>query len=370
MKWILLALLLTFAASVPATEFRSGNTVTIPAGEVINDDLVVSAGELIMQGRVTGDLVVAAGDATVSGPVEGNLIVAAGNVAVSQPIGGSVYVASGDVSLDSPVGRNVVAAAGSMVVGEAARVGRDLTVAGGDVTVRSQVGRNLNGSIGNLTLASGAVIGGDVIAQAGQTEIAEGAVIQGERRITQAQGRRGPFGILGWFFGQLFFVLSLLLAGLLFVALAPRLTEETETELHRQPWISLAAGAVIFLLALPLFIFLLLTIIGIPVAFIWGALYLAALFISPIFPAIFVGHRLWRGAQENLFLALLVGLGLLLLVSFIPFFGGLVMFAAALFGLGALALAIYDRAQRRRRERHVEPVEPPQAPPEAPPQAA
>ena len=364
MQWMLaLALALAFFVPAMATEFRSGNTVTIPAGQVIDDDLVVSGSQIEMYGRVTGDLVVAAGHVDVAGPVAGDLIVLAGEVTVTQPIGGSIYAAAGNVTLSAPVGRNVLAAAGTVMASEDAAIGRDLLVNGGEVTINSRVARNVRGEVGDLTLASGAVIGGDVAVQAKRYSIAEGATIQGEEQITQLQRHGGrSSAVLKWFFGQLLFALSLLIVGLVWAALAPRLTEETTAALRRRPGISLLVGAIIFLLALPLFILPLLTIIGIPIALIWSAAYLMALFISPLFPAILIGRRLWRGARGNLLLAVLLGVGLLLVAQLIPFFGGLLLFIAALFGLGALALALYGRTQRRAPTADM--------PPEAPPAAA
>jgi cytoskeletal protein CcmA (bactofilin family) len=364
MRWLWLFLLPALVVPATATVFRSGGTVTIPAEQVIDDDLVVSGGEVRMNGRVTGDLVVAGGDVQVAGPVGGNLIVAAGDVQVSGPVGGSVYAASGDVELNAPVARNVLAAGGTVVLGEAATVGRDVSVSGGEVTVRSSIGRHLRANAGTLALAEGAVVGGNVIAQAGSHEIAPGAQIQGEEQITRARGSRGAFAPLGWFVWQLLTGLALLLAGLVFITLAPRLTEDTETALRAKPWVSLAAGLLILLVGLPLFLLLLFTIIGIPLALIWAAVYTTAVYISPIFLAILVGRLVWRRPGGSLYLALLIGIGLLFLVRLIPFLGALVTLAAVLFGLGALSVALFNRAQQRRQGEVVE------TGPEAPPQAA
>jgi len=345
--WLLLLLALVIPAA--ATVFRSGSSVTIPAGQVIDDDLVVSGGEVRMNGRVTGDLVAAGGNVRVTGPVGGNLIVAAGNVRVSGPVSGSLYAASGDVELNAPVTRNVVATGGTVVLGEAANVGRDVTVNAGDVTVNSTVGRHLRANAGSLTLTGSAVVGGNLIAKVGSHQIAPSAQIQGEDRITRAEGgRRWAFAPFGWFIWQLLTGIALLIAGLLFVTLAPRLTEETETALRARPWVSLATGLLILLVGLPLFLLLLATLIGIPVALIWAAVYFAAIYISPIFLAIPAGRLVWRRPGGSLYLALLIGIGLLFLVRLIPILGALVTLAAVVFGLGALAVALFDRAQQRR----------------------
>lgn len=363
--------LLMLALPSMATVYRSGNTINIPAGQTIDDDLVVSGSNITIAGRVTGDVVAAGSDVRIAGPVGGDLIVAGSNVTVDGPVRGTLYGASSNLTLNAPVARNLMAMGSTVHLNTGATIGRDASINGSEVTVGSRVGRNLRANAGTLTLGAGAIIGGSVIAQAGSHSIAPGAKIGGEERITRPTNRRGFAGV-GWFFWQFLTSLALLGAGLVFVALAPRLTEETETAMRAKPGMSLAAGVVIFLLALPLFILLLITVIGIPLAFIWAALYLIAVYISPIFLAILVGRLVWRRPGGSLYLALLIGIALLFVVRLIPFLGALVTLAAIIWGLGALVVALYDRAQRRRRADVTEPrpEAPPQAPPEAPPQAA
>jgi MFS family permease len=366
-KWWLFVVFLLVAPSL-ATVFRTGNTVTIPADQVINDDLVASGSDVSVNGKVTGDVVAAGSTVRIAGPVGGDLIVAGGNVNVSGPVGGTLYAASGNVELNAPVKRNVLAAGGTVTLGRAATVGRDVSVSGGNVTVGSKVGRNLRANASNLTLAAGAVIGGNLIARAQNRTIAPGAKIAGTQQISRPPERRRS--VAGWFLWQLFTGAALLVAGLIFVAFAPRLTEETETSLRTRPGLSLGVGVIVLLIGLPLFLLLLVTVIGIPLALIWMAAYFTAVYLSPIFAVILVGRLVWRRPGGSLYLALLIGIGLLVLVRFIPFLDFLATLAAVLFGLGALVVAIYDRGLRHRAETAATPEAPPPAAPEAPPQAA
>lgn len=337
-----LALVLA-ALPAPATVFRNGNTVTVGASETVDDDLVISGGTVRVLGRVTGDVVAAGGDVEVSGPVGGDAILAGGNVKVRGPVRGSLYVATGDLTLSAPVTRNALVAAGSVTADRGAAVGRDLTASAGNITVGSRIGRNLQVSTGNLTLTDNARVGGDLLAQTSSPSIAAGAVIAGRRQISQAERPHAGRGAAGWVLWQLLSGLGLLLAGLLFVAVAPHLTEQAEVALRTRPWASLLAGLVVLLIGGPLFILLLLTIIGIPLAFIWLALYFTAIFLSPIFLAILVGRLVWRHPSGNLFTALLIGIALFILVRLIPILGFLVTLAAMLFGLGAVVLVLQAR---------------------------
>ena len=55
---ILIVTLLTIFTVVPVLAFdtRSGATVTIPSGEVVNDDLYVAAETITISGTINGDL--------------------------------------------------------------------------------------------------------------------------------------------------------------------------------------------------------------------------------------------------------------------------------------------------------------------------
>lgn len=71
----LLALLA--AAPVLAAEVAGGNSYRLEAGEVIADDLYVSAEEAIIAGTVEGDLIAAGAYVEVSGRVTGDATIAA-----------------------------------------------------------------------------------------------------------------------------------------------------------------------------------------------------------------------------------------------------------------------------------------------------
>src|SRR3989304_5776128 len=73
-----LVAIFALALAIPARAFdgRGGDTVTIPAGEVIEDDLYVGAGTFTLDGVVKGDLIVAGSTITINGTVEGDLLAA------------------------------------------------------------------------------------------------------------------------------------------------------------------------------------------------------------------------------------------------------------------------------------------------------
>jgi hypothetical protein len=365
MRGILGLVLLVLGLPALALVTRHGGTVIIPAGQTITDDLVVAGGTIRVEGRVTGDVVAAGGTIEIAGPVGGNLIAAGGTITVDEPVGGSAYVTGGTIALNAPIGRNLAIGGGTVQMAAAARVGRDLAAGAGDLTVRGTIARDLLVGAGILRLTESARVGGNLRAVTNDPKIAAGAVIVGERQIRQAeheQRDRRPSAIW-WFVWPLLSGLALLLVGVPFIAMAPRVTEATQPLLRAHPWGSLLTGLVGLFILPPLALMLMVTVLGIPLALILLAAYGALLFLSPIFPAIWLGRLAWRRPAGSLYVALLIGLGLLTLIRLVPLLGGLVLFLAIVLGLGALTLVLFARAGRPL-------VGPPPPAPTEPPAAA
>jgi hypothetical protein len=82
---VLLAVLLVVPPAW-GMESRSGDQVVIGSDEVIDDDLYVTANEVVVEGIIRGDLIAFGSSITVDGTVEADLIAAGQSV----QIGGTV----------------------------------------------------------------------------------------------------------------------------------------------------------------------------------------------------------------------------------------------------------------------------------------
>ena len=68
------------ASTAWAVETRSGDSVVIGPDEVVDDDLYVTANNVVIDGTIRGDLVAFGQSITVDGTVEGDLIAAGRSV--------------------------------------------------------------------------------------------------------------------------------------------------------------------------------------------------------------------------------------------------------------------------------------------------
>lgn len=157
-----------------AVEVRSGDVVVIERGEVIDDDLLISANKVVVEGTVNGDLWVAARDVQVEGPVNGSVFLAGGLLRVNGTVDGSAYVA-GSTAIIGPradVSRNLYFAGFGLRLTPGSIVQQDVLATGNQALVRGRVGRNL--SFGGAGLEIAGTVGNNVeaaVAQPGQPQM-------------------------------------------------------------------------------------------------------------------------------------------------------------------------------------------------------
>ncbi len=166
---ILLALLLlTFVTPASAFDGRSGDRIVIESDEVINDDLYVTAGELVMDGTVNGDLIAMGQTITINGTVDGDVLAAGQTIVVNGTVTGAIRVAGSVlfVGENASIGGDVIGAGYSLEIQEGGGVGQDLVFAGGQILLAGDVSRNAQVASGAFELRG--TVGGNVDADVGE----------------------------------------------------------------------------------------------------------------------------------------------------------------------------------------------------------
>ena len=86
-----------------------------------------------------------------------------------------------------------------------------------------------------------------------------------------------------------------------------------------------------------------LTLVGLPLAFVIGALYLFLLYAGRVIAAMVVGQAILGLASTNVqrIVRTALGLGLLVLAAEVPYLGGVVGLLVMFFGLGVFGLWVW-----------------------------
>jgi cytoskeletal protein CcmA (bactofilin family) len=356
-----------------ALERQSGDTIVVPAGQTVDDDWA-AAGRLVrIDGTIRGDAYVMANTVRVTGTIEGDLIAAAQQITIDGTVRGNVRAAGAVVQMNGAVGRNVTSAAQLLELGTGGRIGGNILGAGDTVTIDGDVGGGVAGAghdlilqgriardadvaVTSLTVSPTARIGGDLTYYSDHEQVVPAQAVAGQvnyehvDRQQQRTAMRHRFGP-GQFFHGIWNFLSVAwlagsaIVGLLMLRLLPRFVAEFLRVLEARPLPSLGLGVLVLIATLPAAVLIALTIIGLPLAFLMVAGYFSGIFASWLLLAVAVGSILVgmvRGGRPwHHSWSFLLGLLVLFVVTRIPILGGLLGFAGASLGMGALVLTLH-----------------------------
>jgi cytoskeletal protein CcmA (bactofilin family) len=370
---LLLAALLALAGAVApaapaqALEFRTTDTVTVPAGTVINDDLFAAGETITIAGQVNGDVYAFGRSITVTGTIQRDLIAAGQQITVDGVINGDLRGAGQNVVINGRVDGNVTTGAQLVSLGRQGRVEGSVYGAAQDFDVLGPVGRGV--AVAAATLLIGGTVGGNVDAHVERLTVDPAARIAGRidytsdreaavpagiaaggvqfHQVERQESRRdaereNPFGGLFSFFNLAWLVGSII-AGVLLVHFLPGFAAGAAAQVRDHPLASFGIG-ILALFVVPIAALLVaFTIIGLPLSFLAGLGYLLGLYLGWLLLGLAVGGLLVGlarrgGAAPRVDPRWLVVLGLVVLyvLTHLPFIGGLATFVAVCLGLGAL----------------------------------
>ena len=357
-----LACVLALSPSAGAAEVQHGDpSYTLPAGQVVHNDLIVLAERARIDGDVDGDLISFSSSLTVNGHVKGDIIAFGQEIIVNGPVDGNVRTSCQSLSLNSTVGRNVMAWAGQVALDEKSSVGGSIMMGGqnaefdghvggdvlalvDDITINGRLDRDLTVRGNQLTIGSTAQIAGKAKYEGRrQPDIASGAKLASPIQITIP--KRGPdYTRVAYYWHQVLLWGAGFLFGLVLLLLLPGFFSDA---VHQTRRVGPAVGfGALFLFATPIAIIIIcITIVGLGVGISSLLLYLISLYAAKIFVGAWLGEQL-LGYTVGIGPAvgrLAIGLAVLRVLGMIPFVGPLAWFIITIWGLGALVLAAYGR---------------------------
>ena len=364
-----------------AADTRTGQNVSVGAGEVVNDDLYLAGSEVTIDGTVNGDVVAVGNRVTINGNVNGSVTVVASTIIIKGKVSNSVRAAGSEVTINSNIGNDLVAMTGSVTISSAGSIGRDLLATAGAVNVNGPVTRNITCKASRLMIGSS--VGGNVKAEATEVKlepsasiagnleysspneatVTAGAAVKGQTKHTIPEQTPAPSNqtvvtavgavvaaIMAFILGfiivlALFKYAAALLVGIVVIFIARRHVANVIETLRNKPWPCLGWGTLIAVLTPIAAAILCILIVGIPLAIASLAIYIIAIYLGHIITAIFLGKWMLRRLTTDDSIAHLIGalaLGLLLIyiAGLIPFICIITDLAVILFGFGSIVYYI------------------------------
>ncbi len=393
--WIYIVVLSLIPVSVSATKFISVGGEGYLADTVYNDDLFIAGNKIKMESRVDGDLFASCQEIVHLDTVLGSFNSFSFNAQVLGPVKQSYRGWGFSINCNAPVGRNILIFGNEITIGPQADIAQDGDIFCSKLIFKGRLGGNLkieahyaeiNGHVGgdvefedgDLKIGSDAVIDGDVYYRSPRkAEISNSANIYGEINWEEIEagdrdaGPRISFGkILSWAFSVRGYLLLLAVVSLIFlvfsvipfpsfliiilysviflisgnvvILLTKGRMRMTLTTIENKFLPSLGLGFVIFFVAPVVSLVILFTLVGAPLGMALLFIFGAALFVGIVYAATFLGWKVWdilgrKTENRSGYLCYSTGIVLLIILSFIPVLGYLLVTVAIMTGLGGLA---------------------------------
>ena len=321
----LLALLVFFALPSLALYLKTGDSISIPKDVLINDNLLVVGKTIEVFATVTGDLIAVGESILVDGNVKGNVIAGGRNVFIK-----------------SAVKNDLIAGGWKLDVMENARVGKDAFLVCINGTIDGKILRDLKVGANTLGIGANALVAGKFDHSVENLDISDLAKIVGKTTFherTDLANRVTKYAGFFVYFKKILGALSVLLLGAISILFMPKQVNLITEKMSHHFWTCMGWG-ILFLAVIPLIGgFLLLTMVGIPLAVLMMFAYAFVIYINGIFSSIVIGkmlfHRIGMPAIPQI-LALLLGFFVLELVGVIPVLGGLMRLVLVFWAFGAI----------------------------------
>ena len=313
---------------------------TIRINGIINGSLHAGGGIVYLSGRVSQNAYVGAANVIVSNAVIGDsLLIGAGNASVDadSSIGGSILAGTGSITINSPVKRNILLGAGNADINSA--VGGEVRVGAGNISIgpNAKIAKDLNYALGDgateINISDSATVGGTInktenkFAGKKDVELAKNSLPKAFAAIGMV------FNIISW--------AGTLIIGFLCLKLFNKTFSDSANRVTKSFFSSLGVGFLICVAALPAFLILALTGVGLPLAGLAVLVLLINIYLAKIVVGLAVGLFLadkfgWK--KTSIYAVFALGLTLIYLLKMIPFLGFVISLAVLWTGLGALAL--------------------------------
>jgi cytoskeletal protein CcmA (bactofilin family) len=333
-----------------AAEHRAGDRIVVGEEEVVNDNLYVAAGELVVDGTINGDLFVGAGFVEVNGRVTGDLLVFSGELSIKGQIDGDVRVASGSTELSGRVGGEMIFATSLFELDKDGQVVGNLTGTASKMILHGSIGE-VKTRVGKLEIKPSATINGDLnYYSMNRAEISNEASIAGDTGFNQIE--KASYYKEVDFPAKVYSLLSLIAMGLLLVYLFPKNALRGANSWRTKSLVNFIWGLLTLVVVPGLAFIIALSLIGMPLSFGLMMIYIISIYLGTIVGVVGLGYCIQKYFSKKTvslnWLSVIIGALVYYLLGLIPFIGGLVAFVISIIGLGVVVSRGYSFISRRK----------------------
>lgn len=316
----------------------------VDVSTTIQDDTLVVSKKLSLDGTIKGDLNFEGRTLYTDSEslIQGDAKIDAHKAFLKGNIDGDLYVKAHRITINGVINGDVYIDADKIIIGKEARIEGQLYYPK-DAALRIEEG----GYISSKNFLSS------------QEKVTLLNALQAQQNMGQKffQAKKGLDFLtkyddsISWlrtvFWGIILFVI-----GYLLFRRFPLFMQRTAIPSSAMPFVGIMLQGVIGLVAIPIAIFfLMITIIGIPVALLLLLAYILYLFLSKVVGIWILSQKAWYGMKGNVqesaqrysLIAFLIGIIVIMSISALPIIGWLIGFLVLLLGSGTLWIRLFNR---------------------------
>lgn len=348
---------LVFVSQSLAATFRSGDNVFITNNPLL-DNAYLAGDRVELSSPAEKDVLSAGGTLLFESSIERSLMAAGGTVSVKGPITQSARIVGGSITIDTSIGEDLIVAGGEIHITKNASISGDVVMIGGTlevdgningnvqahggtIIINSKINGDVSGEMGQLTLGPEASIAGNLTYTSNKNLIAEqGSIVQGKTTFTQNKNDNDNALRSIFAAGTIYKLIVDILFSLLFVLVLGFLTREVIERIEESITKSFGFGlsAIVLMPLIGLFL-LLIFWLGIT----WFVFYLLLLLLTLGIMKIYIGTKIlswWENRKNKEYIldwkAAIVGPIIVILLSFIPVIGWIILILLYILSFGGL----------------------------------
>ena len=328
---------------------------------------LTQAGDDVIQEGDYNSLRLAAGkNVTSTANIDGISLIAGNNITVNGHVSYGFY-AGNSITINESVDKDMFAAGNLITIGNDAIIGRDAFIAGNKIIINSNIGRDLRAGGSSINI-SGITINGDAYLDAEEIILNEDTVINGKLTYLESakvtgleEAKIGSINItrlpevkievnpMQNIYNFIFTIIAAYIVMLVLFYLLPTSKERIDkVELKASPIFKNIGIGLLVLIVVPLAsVIAMFTGVLTPIALITIVIYAIAIYLSTLLTSYVIGNlisdKLFK--NNNVHLALILGIVLLKLVKLIPILGGWINAFAMFYGLGLIYKYITNRTK-------------------------
>lgn len=306
--------------------------------------------EIYLNNNVKGDTFLIGQSITVNKPIDGDLFIIGESVSITAPVDGDVRVLASRLEIRDIISGSLSFITEKTYISAIGEIEKDAYGVTSDFTLSGRVGRELNlvFTDNSNTLIEGNIAGNFYYSGEIEPNITDKAFVGGsvnKYSIAEIKPTENEQKIQ-FILGKIWHSLSLIFIAWLFLIFKQKGFEKLFKQYKKEISANSLYG-ILALLVVPLALILMaVTLIALPLALISGSLLFFVAYISPIFPATFIGQKLLPDSK-NLLVQIAVGIFIFDVVSIGPGLGVILYFFSIVTVLGLISRELIIRFNKR-----------------------